>query len=120
MNKLLFRTASNLAFLALVVAATIYNLLWAENIIRFLVWFFGITSILFTFAVGANKEECKKRLGSSGQYCPQWLDVIYDFTVIGLLASEGWFGLAVLYSFVLMNSAVVYSLRKEEQNKVEV
>lgn len=98
----------NVAFMSLLIAATNYNIIWAETVLLFFLWLFGSILIL---ALLLNKEtyyyaveKHKDRKIKEGKSVPLWIDSLVDLIFIGILVANGWWwtaGLYVLQMFII-------------------
>lgn len=106
----------NVAFMSLLIAATNYNIIWAETVLLFFLWLFGSILIL---ALLLNKEtyyyaveKHKDRKIKEGKSVPLWVGSLVDLTFIGILAANGWLWTAGLCSLQMI---IVTSIKQKAE-----
>jgi hypothetical protein len=104
----------NGAFLAVLIAGTVYQIQYAQNLAIFLVWFLSITSLVIL--IPSVVEQHWKTQGIINSV-PRWLDHSFDFLVICILAATGFTFSAVAYSVHLM---CVVSFKNQVQQLEDV
>lgn len=90
-KRILLWILVNGAVLVVAICATTYSMVWASNILRFLVWFQVAVNILVV-AIPKAREESAKR----GASVPLGVSMSYDIGLAVLLAGYGWFFYAAL------------------------
>lgn len=83
---------------ALCVAGVWFEIAWAGNLFKFLMWFIVAVYLIAAAAKACNTPTFveQKRAGNLGHNVPPWISIAYDVLVTVLLAACGWFFYATL------------------------
>ena len=93
----------------------IYLALWqeiqgAQNLLVFIVWFMGVTSL------ATLSEDVRRKIAEKGISVPRWVDVSFDLTVTCVLVWHGWIFSALVYLFNLMLVQNMWSAIENDHN----
>lgn len=102
---------SNSIFGYIAYIGLINNVVWAQNILMFSVWILFLIPFLLCF----NKESVLK-VRKEGRSVNKIIYNFFDFSIVLLLVSQGWFFYGALYFIRLILLAYIHE-GKENENK---
>jgi hypothetical protein len=88
----------NGAMATLCVAGVWFEIAWAGNLFKFVLWFATITYVLGALAKGLRTPTYVEVESKGGfrSTVPAWISILYDILITVLLAACGWFFYATL------------------------
>lgn len=114
--KLLRYITLNTLFAVALYFGIVEGVVGAANIVKFFtvaMFIFGVLGLIVVSIV-PNLEP--KNIRS----VPVWVDLVYDFAVVGLFASFGWFGYATMYLISTVCGQLVAEIFKEKETNENV